>query len=223
MKTKYNTNRKDQFTNDLDFGKWGETTLWPWLEKFFSRGEKKLSYWYDSDYEARNLKGTEKKKMLKSYDLKFGLYYGNKIFCEREIKFEVKTDKYENTGNLAFEYKDKGIESGVFATSADYFVYFMPRFEKENLYIIKADKMKELLSQSKWTMYHNYGGDLNKTLNFIIPKTYFDDDFKSSGGRIETIEGITIPDCYNLTKFSESKKTVYYGDTMKKYDDNIEF
>lgn len=223
MKTKYNTNRVDQFNGDLGWGKWGETTMWPWLEKFFSRGDNKLSYWYDSDYEARNLKGSEKKKMLKSYDLKFGLYYGNKIFCEKEIKFEVKTDKYDNTGNLAFEYKDKGIESGVFGTSAEWFVYFMPRFEKDNIYIIKTEKLKELLSQEKWKQYFNYGGDLNKTLNFIIPKIDFDDDFKTSGGRIETIEGVTIPQEYNVTKFNNSKKAVYYGDTMKKYDDDIEF
>jgi len=223
MKTKYNTNRTDQFNGDLDWGKWGESTMWPWIEKFFTRGDKKLSYWYDSDYEARDMKGSDKKAMLKSYDLKFGLYYGNKIFCEREIKFEIKTDKYANTGNLAFEYKDKGVESGVFTTAAEYFVYFMPRFEKDNIYIIKCDKLKALLSEDKWKIYYNYGGDLNKTLNFIIPKNEFDVDFIACGGRIETMTNVSIPEEFGLSRFNESGKVVYQGTTLKKYDDDLEF
>lgn len=225
MKTKYNTNRTDQFNGDLNWGKWGESTMWPWIENFFTRGDKKLSYWYDSDYEVSslNLKGLEKKKMLKSYDLKFGLYYGNKIFCEKEIKFEIKTDKYANTGNLAFEYKDNGVESGVFTTTAEYFIYFMPRFETDNIYIIKSEKLKNLLSEEKWNIYFHYGGDIGKTLNFIIPKNEFDSHFIASGGKIETITDVSIPSEFGLSRFNENGKVVYHGTTLKKYDDDLNF
>lgn len=217
------TNRTEQFGSDLNWGQWGERTMWPWLEKFFSNGDRQLSYWYDSEYEFRALKGMDKKRRMKEYDLKFGLYYGKKIFCEKEVKFEIKTDKYADTGNLVFEIKDKDRESGVFATTADYFVYFMPRFMKRNIYIIKCDKLKALLSEERWKQYYNYGGDLNKTLNIVVPKIEFEDFFVACGGRIETMLDYSIPEEFGLGMFAEKGKTVYHGSTIKKYDDDLEF
>ena len=216
-------NRKEQFNKDLNWGKWGERTMWPYLEMLYSINNRKLSYWYDSDYDARNLKGKEYKNKLKEYDLKFGYYLGDRIYCEKEVTFEVKTDKYDYTGNLAFEIKDKGIDSGVMGTSADYFIYFLPRFQKNNIYIIKTEVMRELLSRDKFKMYYNYGGDLGKTLNIIVPINEFDDDFKNVGGKILTFTSYTIPEDFNVSKIESKDKVVYQSDEIKKYDDPFNF
>lgn len=202
-------NRAKQFNSDLSFGKWGEQTIYPWIEKYFTRGDINVSYWYDSDYEARNITDrTKKKDKLKEYDLKFGVYIGKKIFCERELRFEVKTDKFEDTGNLAFERKDKDKDSGAFSSSSEYFVYFMPRFKERNIYIIKTKVLRELLDNN-YKNYFNYGGDLGKTLNFIIPKLVFDDKFIEAGGRIETYTDYIIPDRFSLKEFTIKEKVVY--------------
>ena len=58
-------NRKKQFNSDLDWGKWGESTMWPWIENLFTRNGNKVSYWYDSDYQYKNLKGKEWRLKLK--------------------------------------------------------------------------------------------------------------------------------------------------------------
>jgi hypothetical protein len=218
-------NRSGQFTADLDYGKAGENELWPWIERYFSTSTRLVSYWYDSDYEARNLKGTSYKSKLKEYDLKFGVYKESKIFCERELTFEIKTDKYErNTGNLVFEYKDKGYESGPFGSSADYFIYWLPKFTADNLYIIKTDKLIELLKREEYKNYLTYGGDVDKTQMFVIPKTDFNNDFIKAGGKIETLNSERLLNDFGISQFKvDNKKTNYYSDEIKKYDDPFLF
>ena len=214
--------RQTQINSDLNFGKWGEEMIIRWVQEYFSKGNREVSYWYNSDYEFRNLKGFERIKRLKEYDLKFGVYNSGDITPVGNIKFEVKTDKYSNTGNLCFEIKDNKKDSGVMSSLADYFVYFMPRFDNENLYVIKTSKMKELLSSDKFKVYYNYGGDVSNTLNIVIPKSDFIDDFKAAGGRVETYK-VNIPEDFKLEKFEESKKVVYVSDSIKKYDDPFNF
>ncbi len=214
MITKYGTKRTDQVSSDMDFGDWGEKTLIPWIENYFNKREQfKISYWYNSEYEAiekLKLKGTQQKLKMKEYDLKFGEYYNKSIFPSREVLFEIKTDKYDYTGNVAFEKSDKGKPSGVFVTKSNYFIYFMPRFTQDNLYIIKSDKLKDLLSEEKWQIYLRMSGDLGLTANFIIPTNEFNTAFKEAGGRIETYTP-NIPEKFNLSQINTNNKTVYYG------------
>jgi len=200
MKTTKNIDRNIQFQNDHKFGKYAEETMKEWISDFFMENKKPISYLYDSDKEFAHLEEEERKERLKDYDLKF------QTEAKKEVLFEVKTDKYPDSGNLAFEYKHNKKESGVFRTKADYFIYFMPRFFTENVYIIKSEKMVKLLKNEKWKNYFNYGGDLGTTINFIVPKSEFNEDFIAAGGRIETMKNIAIPKEFNLTRFPQRTK-----------------
>ena len=201
MKTKKNIDRSHQFNLDLKFGKCAEATIKKWLIDLFAKKGRTLSYLYDSDFEFANLPNAERRIRLKEYDLKFDL-------DGKEIRFEVKTDKYHDTGNLAFEYKDNNKNlSGVFVSKAEYFVYFFPRFFTENVYMIKSESLVKLLSEEEWKVHFKYGGDINETLNFIIPKEEFNHRFIEAGGLITTIDNITIPSYFNLTRFPQKKTT----------------
>ena len=193
MKTKKNTDRSEQFYLDLKFGKYAEAAMKDWIIDFVSK-EKKISYLCNSDDEFGHLPKDERKIRLKEYDLKFDIE-------GTQVLFEVKADKYDNSGNLIFEYKDNGKSSGVFVTKSDYFVYFFPRFFKNNVYIIKSEKLLELLSEPRWKHYLNYGGDLGTTANFKIAKDEFNDEFIKAGGLIKTVENVSIPSEFNLTRF----------------------
>lgn len=191
MKTNNNT-QSQQFYLDLKFGKYAEATMKDWIIDFFSK-KKPTTYLCNSDDEFGHLPKDERKIRLKEYDLKFDI--GGK-----EVLFEVKADKYENTGNLVFERTDKGKPSGVFVTKADYFVYFFPRFIENNVYIIKSEKLKKLLEKRNWHTNQN-GGDQGKTVNYLISKCDFNDEFIMAGGLIKTLENIIIPAEFGLTRF----------------------
>ena len=221
---KYPTRQK-QFINDLDFGKWSESLMVKYIINYFKQKGLMLSYVCDSDFEALNMTTANKKEKLKEYDLKFVLFhskldeYGDLIRTSttpiRYITFEIKADKYKDTGNLAFERKDNNKDSGVFVTKADYFIYFLPRFKSENIYMIKSETLKVLLLEDKWKNFFNYGGDLGKTLNLIIPKTSFNEDFKAIGGKLESFTTYIIPEQYNITEF-DAVSNVLYKDSLSK-------
>ena len=193
MKKKNNT-QSQQFYLDLKFGKYAEAIMKDWIIDFFSK-KKPTSYLYNSDDEFGHLPEGERRIRLKEYDLKFDI--GGK-----EVLFEVKADKYENTGNLVFEHTHNGKPSGVFVTKAEYFVYFFPRFIENNVYIIKSEKLKKLLLPNEERIWHtNHGGDQGKTVNYLISKCDFNDEFIMAGGLIKTVENVSIPAEFGLTRF----------------------
>jgi len=206
-----------QFTQDEKFGKYFEFELIPFIENFFNDKlpNSKISYWYDSSYESEKVKN---KSILKDYDLKFGVYDKGTISAKKEITFEIKTDKFINTGNLAFEKKYKNKLSGAFGSKADYFIYFFPRRIKQNLYIIKRDKLVELLNDTKWNEYLRYGGDNNSALMYIIPSHIFETDFIKFGGKLETYE-VTIPEEFQLDKFVDNSITYVSNGDWTQYPD----
>lgn len=211
--------RKEQFKKDLNFGSWGEEILMPWIRDYFNRKDFHLSYWWNSEKEADELKlvGVKRQLKLKEYDLKFGYYPSTTPkYPTKYVTFEIKTDKYEDTGNVCFERSDNGKKSGVFSTKSDYFIYFFPRYRENNLYIIKSEKLRGLLEM--YNNYITYGGDLGKTANYIIRKEDFNDNFKKAGGRIETFTP-TIPEKYNLKTFEKvGGRTIYRGDDISNKD-----
>jgi hypothetical protein len=214
MKT---TTRSEQVDKDLTFGKWGELTIIPFLQDLFKVGTKSISYWYSSEHIYKN------KSDLKKWDLRFGVYdttyFGGKDYIDK-IEFEIKTDKYrEDTGNLVFEKSCGGKKSGVFATEAKYFVYWMPLFKEDNFYIIKTEKLRDLLGE--FNTHIISGGDKgSNTMMYRVSKAEFNDVFKSRGGKILTISDYTIPEEFQLERFEE-KKYIYTSDELKKYDDEI--
>jgi predicted DNA-binding protein YlxM (UPF0122 family) len=218
------THNNQKFTKDEEFGKWGEYTLIPFIEKYFNQKLplSKIAYWYDSSYQASNKSFSERKSILKSYDLKFGLYENGNISPKKSVTFEIKTDKFMNTGNVVIEKKYKKQPSGVFGSSADYFIYFFPRRLKDQVYIIKRERLIEMFeSDTKWNDYLRYGGDKDFALMYVIPSGEFEVEFLKSGGKLETYE-VEIPEEFGLDKFTDNNIS-YVSNTQKTYEDPFDF
>jgi hypothetical protein len=210
-----------KFTKDEEFGKWGEYTLIPFIEKYFNEKlmTQNLTYWWNSEYEANKKKSfSERKSILKSFDLKFGLYENGNVMPKKSVTFEIKTDKFINTGNIVIEKKYKKKLSGAFGSSADYFVYFFPRRLKDQVYIIRRERLVEMFNDTKWNEYLRYGGDGDSALMYVIPASIFDEDFIKFGGKLETYE-VEIPVEFGLEKFIDNSITYVSDGDWKKYPD----
>ena len=218
------THNNQKFTKDEEFGKWGEETLINFIEKYFN--EKlplsKIAYWYDSSYQASNKSFSERKSILKSYDLKFGLYENGNISPKKSVTFEIKTDKFMNTGNVVIEKKYKKQPSGVFGSSADYFIYFFPRRLKDQVYIIKRERLIEMFeSDTKWSEYLRYGGDNDSALMYVIPSSEFDEEFKKFNGKLLQFDTYEIPEEFGIDKFTDNNIS-YVSDNVKKYENPLD-
>lgn len=213
-----------QFTQDEKFGKWGEETLIKFIEKYFNEKliTQNITYWWDSTYEAGNKQYSERKSILKSYDLKFGLYENGNVTPKKSVTFEIKTDKFANTGNIVIEKEYKKKPSGVFGSSADFFVYFFPRRLKDQVYIIKRQKLVEMFNDTKWNEYQRLGGDGKTALMYIIPSHIFEADFLKFNGKLETYE-VEIPEEFGLDKFVDNSITYVSNNQMTKYPDPFDF
>jgi len=209
------TKTAQPFEARLEFGLWAEQTLIPWIEGYFSDSTRTVSYFYNSEYEFKTkagLKGNELIKKLGEYDLKFGIFDKGAITARNTIRFEVKTDKYEDTGNVIIKHRANGYLSGPFSTEAEYFIFFQPRFKKDNVYIIKSKKLVEMLNAPIWHSYSTKMTQASHIECFIIPKQLFDDEFIKIGGRIETHNSFAIPDKFNVDKFINKTTVTYFGD-----------
>ena len=219
------THNNQKFTKDEEFGKWGEYTLIPFIEKYFNEKliTQNITYWWDSAYEAGNKQYSERKSILKSYDLKFGLYENGNITPKKSVTFEIKTDKFMNTGNIVIEKKYKKQLSGVFGSSADYFVYFFPRRLKDQVYIIRRERLVEMFeSDTKWNEYLRYGGDGDSALMYVIPATIFDEDFIKFNGKLLQFDTYEIPEEFGLDKFVDNNVT-YVSNNITNYPDAFDF
>lgn len=74
----------------------------------------------------------------KNYDFK--MLWRGKI-----ISFEIKTDFYHNTGNIAIEYSSRGKPSGISVSKAFYYVNYF--YHLGEIWIIKMDELKKLLKR----------------------------------------------------------------------------
>jgi hypothetical protein len=92
----------------------------------------------------------------------------------RLISFEVKTDLYEDTGNMAIETSFKGKPSGIMATTSDYFVYLYPKLNQ--MYMIESIKLKELVNDGNHKIV--MGGDRNDSELHLLPRSKYADNFK---------------------------------------------
>jgi hypothetical protein len=173
------------FKQDLEFGAWGEKIMVDYITNKLTTYNRLCIF-----------TGSSRGKSLKDYDLRFDLL--NNV--TKEITYEVKTDKYEDTGNVFFEKSCNGVESGVIYSKADYFIYFLPRKKESNLYYIRTENLKHILT----TIFHfciSYGaGDGGRVVGYLINTQDFDEVFIKYGGEIITLD-VNIPDEYNLTRF----------------------
>ena len=208
--------RSKEFKKDNDWGIWGEGVMINFIEELFKTDDKFVSYWLSSS----DL--TNKPSQMKKWDLRFGCYTNqDRINYYDRFEVEVKTDGYGiDTGNLVFEKSCGGRKSGVFATEAKYFVYFLPLFSSDNIYIIKSEKLVSLLSE--FNTHIVSGGDKgSNTMMYKVSRNDFNDRFKEFGGKILTYSKYSIPVQFEKVKFEENK-TVYYGENIK-YEDPFDF
>ena len=84
--------------------------------------------------------------------------------------YEVKTDMYRDTGNMAIELfclrRQKA--TGLFASQADWYVYIF--FHNKEAWFIKTDTLIELASQYPLKGMVTNGGDNNQAVMALIPK-----------------------------------------------------
>lgn len=139
---------------------------------------------------AEGLKG---EKSIGEYLMNKGFYnlnYNNDKFwdvCGVSPKtklntfFEIKTDFFctpsQDTGNLAIEIRFKGSPSGVSATTASYFVYYFKNFEKDNLWMIRVEDLRDLIRDNIHKMKVVMGGDHNNSELILIKRSEYRDYF----------------------------------------------
>lgn len=117
----------EKFNKDLKFGLDGENLIINYLA---SKGLKFIN-------DSKSLKDDYQE--YKKFDLLFKNKKGE------FIKFEVKTDKFRDTGNLAVEKSYNGKQSGIKTTSADYWIYYFSTLSADNIWIIKTKDLKNLI------------------------------------------------------------------------------
>lgn len=80
--------------------------------------------------------------------------------------FEIKTDFYENTENMAIELMclSRGKVTGLYATEANYFVYIFPHL---NTYVFKVKDIKDFIKDNNIKITR--GGDNNWAIIALAP------------------------------------------------------
>jgi len=91
---------------------------------------------------------------------------------DKMVTFEIKTDEYETykgeTGNMFLEIKCNGKDSGIRASTADYFVYYYPQLE--SAWFIKLSNLNSL-TRIPGLFHTSYGcGDDNKVIGLIASR-----------------------------------------------------
>jgi len=121
----------NNFEKDLEDGRLGERAVRHFVETVWN---KKFVTYGDTA----------------AFDIMFQNFRQNPVF------FEVKTDYFEKnwdeggTGNMAIEYKCRGKPSGVRTTLADWFAYYFPNLDGNQLWIIRMDILKKLLKDNNF-------------------------------------------------------------------------
>lgn len=223
------SNSHKKFKSDLSYGTHFEFATIPFIEEFFNKhlNKQDKSLMFLQENLSTNL--TELKKWDTKYIIVDSLT--RKRLEDKPLTFEIKADKYDKTGNLIFEKTCSKKPSGVFVTEAEYFVYILPRYTSQNFYIVKPEKLRDLLSTTFSSCISMGNGDGGKVTSYLVNKFTFDEEFIKIGKILDV--NIEIPDKFNLTKFKEEAKTVNYysvntesslnySDSIKKYDNPLE-
>jgi hypothetical protein len=147
-------NWNEKWLNDLSEGQKGERVVADFFNKKF--GLDNISYNNNSDYDFKGRKD------------------------DREVYFEVKTDRYEyfkgeNTYNMFIEITCSGKPSGILTSKADHFVYYYPDLEK--LYIIPMDELRMLVIKEDIHLT-TMSGDGGRTEGYLVHRNFWKDKFK---------------------------------------------
>lgn len=107
------------------------------------------------------------------YDIK-GVYKSN------VTKFEIKSDRYKNTGNMALEIKDNDKPSGISVSEADIFVYNYTNISDIYVYIffIPLVELKKVLRDNQSKLKIIKGGDDKEASIILLPMAEYKKYFK---------------------------------------------
>ena len=119
------------FKPDLRDGQQGQNVMKFFLETYF--GLKCMSQGVTSEYDLKMLDPDKKKTIL----------------------YEVKTDLYEKefdkgTGNLVLEFEDRGKPSGIQVTRADYYIWYLPLIDRDQIWKARVGNLMFGFSNHKW-------------------------------------------------------------------------
>ena len=117
------------------------------------------------------------------YPMKFNKTKGYDILFQPEggdvVKVEVKTDVYPvNTGNMVIETENRGQNSGITTTEADYWAYLYPFHDANNLWLIKTEELKKMIEENKDKLRKKNVGDMKKAVCWIIPLEQYKQNFE---------------------------------------------
>lgn len=147
-------NYNNKFNKQLEEGEIGERVFASYIKKF--KGFNILNFNTNIDYDIlTELNG-------------------------KEIKFEIKTDRYEFykkiiTNNMFIEVNCNGKVSGLSATKADIFVYFFPDYEMA--YVIKVNDLRNLIRENGFRRTTR-SGDKGKVTGYLIDRHKNAEHFK---------------------------------------------
>jgi penicillin-binding protein-related factor A (putative recombinase) len=107
------------------------------------------------------------------YDIK-GVYKSN------VTKFEIKSDRYKNTGNMALEINDNDKPSGISVSEADIFVYNYTNISDIYVYIffIPLVELKKVLRDNQSKLKIIKGGDDKEASIILLPMAEYKKYFK---------------------------------------------
>jgi len=107
------------------------------------------------------------------YDIK-GVYKSN------VTKFEIKSDRYKNTGNMALEIYDNGKLSGISVSEADVFIYNYTNISELYVYLffIPLSELKKVLKDNESTLRIIKGGDDKEASIILLPMAEYKKYFK---------------------------------------------
>jgi len=135
--------RQYRFKKDVKYGEYGETII-----KGFLESQGMVFHSVNRDYR---------------YDLKMFYPATNKFYT-----YEIKTDFYENTGNILIEFESRGKKTGITITEADYFLTFF--YKQGEIWNISTDKLKFLINYLNPGFFKMSGDKGSNTKLFCFKK-----------------------------------------------------
>ena len=96
------------------------------------------------------------------------------------ISFEIKSDRYSNTGNMALEIMDTGIPSGISISKANVFIYNYTNLSDDYvfLFFIPLVELKAILKENESTLRIIKGGDNKEASIILLPMAKYKKFFK---------------------------------------------
>lgn len=211
--------KKNNFNEDEKWGSYWEGALNDFIEPFFNEQlnkKNKIISWTS----LRSSDIYPNKRDWYKFDTLYHIYNYNDPNPIQNVKFEIKTEKFRNTGNICIEKTFKRKPSGIFHTEADYFIYYLPRYNNNNLYLLKPNLVTPLLE--KFNNKLRSIGDNSSSSCYIIDKEEFDSwVIENKVGKVLTWN-TTIPEIFNIEKFeNENENKVVYSGTKENWEKDI--